>query len=422
MNFFYRTRFQEGFTLLELLVSTAIISLIMLVLLSMTNQTTQTWQYTTEKIEKFQEARDGFESMTRKLSQATLNTYWDYLGIVPSSSNASMKDKNNPIPRPKTILSQNYKDFTPLYYGRISELRFISGSMTGTDGLGITPPSGKYWPHHGVFFQAPLGVVDDSDATKTALGLSGDNLGYYKGMNSLLNTWGFFLQVDDHDSRPDFIDTAIAPKRWRSRLMEFMEPADKMMVSDLSTGGGETTTPSNPATTKWFSIPLTSTSPTTPPPVRVLAENIIALVILPKLSQRDQLYRTDKSYTPTYLSPKYTYDSTLTKNPGNTVGNDFAGVNPHNQLPPIVQVIMVAIDDRSAQRLIDRGSDKSPKIIGPDPETFGLFINNSQALETPDTGDLAKYEKELIKMGVTYRIFNSNVSIRGAKWSRSSKF
>ena len=60
-----------AFTLVELMVSVTVLSLIMVVLMSMTNQITQTWRSTTGKIEQFQEARDGFESMTRKLSQAT---------------------------------------------------------------------------------------------------------------------------------------------------------------------------------------------------------------------------------------------------------------------------------------------------------------------------------------------------------------
>ena len=106
----FATRRRAAFTLVELLVSTVIIALLMLVLVAMTNQTAQTWRYTTEKIEKFQETRDGFEAMTRQISQATLNTYWDYLDSTGQS-------------RPTSVGSPAYRSFIPNSYGRRSELR-----------------------------------------------------------------------------------------------------------------------------------------------------------------------------------------------------------------------------------------------------------------------------------------------------------
>src|ERR1700722_11187886 len=96
---------KKAFTLVELMVSTAIIGLIMVVLVTMTNQISQTWRSTTEKIEKLEEARDGFESMTRHLAQATLNTNWDYLDI-------------NGQPRPKLLGSSGFNNFVPVMYGR----------------------------------------------------------------------------------------------------------------------------------------------------------------------------------------------------------------------------------------------------------------------------------------------------------------
>jgi uncharacterized protein (TIGR02599 family) len=69
---------EEGFTLVELLVSVGLITLIALLLASMTNATASTWRYTTGRIEQFRSAEMAFEAVTRRLSQATLNTYWDY--------------------------------------------------------------------------------------------------------------------------------------------------------------------------------------------------------------------------------------------------------------------------------------------------------------------------------------------------------
>ena len=67
-----------AFTLVELMVSVVIVMLLMLLLLTITDATRKTWVTTTARAEQFRGARAGFESMTRRLSQATLNTYWDY--------------------------------------------------------------------------------------------------------------------------------------------------------------------------------------------------------------------------------------------------------------------------------------------------------------------------------------------------------
>jgi uncharacterized protein (TIGR02599 family) len=415
-----------GFTLVELLVSTAIIALIMLVLVAITNQTTLTWQYTAEKIEKFQESRDGFESMTRRLSQATLNTYWDYLGIVPP-------DTTTIVPRSRQIGSTAYKEFVPLYYGRMSELRFVSGPMNGNTQLpnpsantifaGTNPMK---WPFHGVFFQAPFGLEETADNSAPITD--------YSQMDNLLNTWGYFLEVGEEDVRPDFIEETIAPKRWRSRLMEYMEPAERMMLNDPAV----VTDP----TTNWFSKRLLAPNP----PRRMLAENIIALIILPKLSKPDQQFRETKNLTPYYLSPQYIYDSTLTStsltkapaNPGNDgTGTDPAGVNPHHQLPPVVQVVMVAIDERSAARMqakhgnsLDLGLKSAAGASGVNFDTLFTVASKLEVVPPKDgngnfntgVGDLYDFEKILVQEKLTYRIFSTNVTIRGAKWSRTSKF
>src|SRR5688500_8692736 len=67
-----------AFTIIELLVSTAVLSSVVMIMVSITNQTASTWKYTAGKMEQFSGARDGFEALTRQVSQATLNTYYDY--------------------------------------------------------------------------------------------------------------------------------------------------------------------------------------------------------------------------------------------------------------------------------------------------------------------------------------------------------
>ncbi len=61
-----------------MMVSVVILLLLMLLFAGMVDQTGKVWSYTTEEIGEFRSARNGFEALTRRLSQAALNTYWDY--------------------------------------------------------------------------------------------------------------------------------------------------------------------------------------------------------------------------------------------------------------------------------------------------------------------------------------------------------
>ncbi len=142
----------NGFSLVELLVAAAITSLLMVVLASMTDSAQRTWTYTNGKVEEFRSAREAFEAITRQLSQATLNTYWDY--EYPANASG----------QPDTTKS-------PTGYIRQSELRFIvdgAASLTGSNNT----------PTHAVFFQAPTGFVS--------------NLAN-RGLDKLLNTRGFYV-------------------------------------------------------------------------------------------------------------------------------------------------------------------------------------------------------------------------------------
>lgn len=328
----------RGFTLVELMVSMSLILLISLLLVSMTSATTSTWRYTTGKVEQFRGANTGFEAITRRLSQATLNTYWDY---------------DNPT--------------QPTKYLRQSDLRFVSGNMTaGTKKL-LTTTTPRY-PTHGVFFQAPLGFVD--------------NPASFGGLDNLINTWGYYVEFNK-DARPAFVTEQLAPLRYRYRLMELMEPSNALSIyaytSGVPTYNGK----------EWFTRSLpTATSN------HVLAENVIALVLQPRLSKKDET-TLGKALTKDYL-----YDSTQ------TVAD--ADINPKGQLPPVMQVTMVAIDEASAQRLA-RGAT-APFF---DATLDTLFLD-----PTKFDADLTTLQATLATQRLNFRVFTSSVSIRGAKWSR----
>ena len=352
----FRTRWSMAFTLTELLVSFAILTVILVLLASMTNLTASVWSNTGAKIEQFRAARDAFESLTDRLSQATLNTYWDYQ--YPNG------DPTKP----------------PTAYIRQSELRFIAGPaaplLSGTN------------PTHAIFFQAPLGFT-----LSPASGGSD-----YKGLQDVLNTVGYFIQFgSDTALRPPFVTT---PNRWRFRLMEAMEPSNSLTLYNYTSGTNNSTY----AAHTWFTNMLTSSTPST----HVLAENVIALVFLPMLTSQDEQSLIASGTIPastvpgTALAPNYTYDS--------TVSSSNAALNSKNQLPPVVQVAMVAIDETSAAR-IQGTSTTMPSLVPSSLFTSAANLNGA-------SGDLAALQNSLIQKHINFRVFISNVSsISGAKWS-----
>lgn len=353
-----RTARPAGFTLVELLISTSITIIMVLLLVTMTHQASTTWRAGETKAEQFRQARTAFDQMTRRLGQATLNTHWDYEYAADD---------------PK-------KERPPIAYVRQTRLRFRSGRMDR-----LAQGKAGVRPTHGVFFQAPLGKVEDDD---------------YDNLDRLLNTTGYFLEVgDERPYVPHFLhDTA--PIRIRSRLMEMVQPTEKLKIYQLELGKPDDT---------WFGDALVGETR----PVHVLAENVVALVIQPTLSQADETARAAEGKKA--LSPNFDYDSTLTSNHEPPLSPADPDINPKNQLPPIIRVYMFAIDEDSAQRLQEQShGDPSLGL-----QLDGLFQDASRLDGDPTATDLALFEKQLLDRRLKYRLFSTSVSLRGAKWSRS---
>ncbi len=370
---FFQNR--KGFTLVELLVATSLVVLLLIFLVATTDSTAKTWKYASSKTEQFQEARAAFDTMTRRLSEATLNTYWD------------VEYRRTTLPGSPPITVD-----MPNRYVRQSELRFMSGPMNSLVSAKTNTIT------HGVFFQAPAGFVE-----APAKPGDPDN----KPLTNVLNTSGFFLEITDNDrSLPSFLQ-GVVPDRRRSRLMEFNEPSEKLSVYQ------------HPASRDWFTNSLLATDP----PVRRLADNVVALILVPKLTPQDELARIGKDP----LTKDYIYDSTQT--------NRDPDINPKNQLPPVLQVTMVAIDELSASRLADRFKSSPPSSLG-GLGVGGLDVNSffkdptkledqAEGTASARAGELTKFQAKLdgtVSPGdlkLTYRVFTTNVSIRGAKWSRA---
>ncbi len=335
---------RAGFSLLEVLVSFAVLALIMVMLLSITDAISKTWKGTTEKMQSFEDARAAFDRITSLLGQATLNPYWDY------------DDLQNPTK-----------------YERTSELQFLSLPMV------LLPKDAAAFPTHGIFFQAPTGKV----ANQTDFG----------GMPLLLNAYGYFVEYGP-DERPSWLPASVSTK-YRFRLKEWRVPSENWTLYEKTSGTTPASTGKNYSGTDWIDLAA--------PAAKSLAENVIALVIYPKNTENTSAVHSLAE------ADTFVYNS-------RTASASTEGKNQKHQLPPEVEVIMVAIDETSATRKRNNAS-AAPAL------TAGLFqkpkIEASDLTPTQMEADLKALTDNLDTQNIKYITLRSTVKIRGARWSQS---
>jgi len=321
-----------GFTLVELLVAVSLTLIILVLLLQVIGFASSNWQRLSDNAKAFEGARAAFDSITRQLSQATLATEYDYYNAARAA-------------RLSITNTSDLTNFVPDTYGRYSSLHFISGKS-------LLPTNHT----HALFFQMPGNFVTNS--ATAVIPASG-----------LLNAMGYYIRYsDDSSDRPTNVAGAVPAPRSRYRLMQYMQPTENL---DVYRDG---------SASSWFLADLDKSS-------HVLAENIVALVLLPKLPD-------EAGAAPEYLAPGYEYNSRT---------NWTTGSQPvqMHQLPPVVRVTMVAIDERSALR--DPATGSTLKDLFKNPADFST--------------NLATAETALRNARANYKIFQTDVPLRAAKWS-----
>lgn len=243
-------------------------------------------------------------------------------------------------------------NFTSALYGRQSDLHFLitNSSFPTPDGL---EPVG-----HSVFFQAPLGYFTNT-ATPNPPGS--------------LNPCGFFVAYGNDPTKPDIQELLNRP---RFRLYQWL-PSSESLAVDPSLGR---------ITSAAWIAPTNALQP--------LAENIIAFVI--RVPSADSANATN-----------YWWNS-LTN-----WANGAAQPEQMHQLPPLVNVTMVAVEERAANRLAGNSASAATAASAMGITNFaGLFANPS-AYDT----DLAALESGLSSKGVPYRVFTTTIPLRGSRWS-----
>lgn len=371
-----RTRQRDGgFTLLELLVASSVLLILLAILFQITAQVGNVWRDSSDRSGAYKNARAAFDAVTRTLSQASLNTYLDYVDAAGQYRYA------------------NPGSFVPDRFARASELHFLSGPTADLFPGANTTRN----PGHTVVFQAPLGVTDDANL---------------RALDQALNGISFYVEyasLDEAGLLPSWL-SGMFGSDYRYQLRQFILPTKQNTVYQ--------STQLDSYSLNWLDAMNPGTGTEDP---GILAENVSLLLLRPRLSSRDEIAVAsqlggDALANPgSILSPNYHYDSRAWES-GYPAGQGvLAAPNStaraeamRNQLPPMVDVVMVALEGRSVQRL-DLTSPAPPSEIRP---PTGLFTNSAQMED-----DLQTYLAQLDNANVGYRVFRSSVPIQAARWS-----
>lgn len=347
-----------GFSLSEMLIVIMILSFITLLMASLFEAISHSLVRSKDQVKQFSDARLAFEYLTRNVEQATLNTYLDYHYTGEEDSRV------------------------PEGYTAQSDLHFKvddSGMLLGAEG-----GEGERFQTHCVFFQAPLGASNR-----------------YVELKNLLNARGYFVEFGgDEEYRPDFLGNRRVEPRYRFRLKEFRPPGEfNWIYKELQSTGdsGEI-----PEFTEWFRAD--STLYDTQPPyhtiVRNVAENVVGIIVSPRVSEADA--EAMGYQDPAEFAPYYRYDSRLEFPSGNDL------VKTVHQLPPLMKVILITISEKSAVQLQDRYGQNVPPELRVEPGWF----EDSLKLEE----DLEAFEQQLRKAAIEYRTFQTTIKMQAAKW------
>lgn len=353
-------RHAHAFSLVEIMVSLAVLTILLLISAQVIGQVQSTWSASNARVSQFKEARTAFDILSRNISQATLNTYIDYdfnyLSAAGTGSTAAAAAPSN--------------------YVRKSELQFRCGPtatlVPGAGGSTMTPG-------HSVFFQAPLGVSNDPTLV---------------GLDRLLCARGYFVKYSsDATWVPSFIPAS--EFKYRYRLMEYSPPTEMNAIYAAAQA------PNGSIATTWFSNAGASAPASggaaAIPMTRPVADNIIALIVSPRREATSNLEREGPT-GPTQIASTYNYDSS---SPGTA----------QHLLPPMIKIVLIAIDDKSAIRLEElSGGNASTPPLG---DKINPILTAAHQLDA----EVAQIVAMLQVQKLNYRVFSATVPLRGSKWS-----
>lgn len=352
-------RLSAGFTLVEVMVSMTVLAIMLGIIAQIIGATQRSWRSASSRLTQFREARIAFDTVTRNLRQATLNSYRDF---HYAASNSNVPGSSSPSEAPDG-------------FRRISELAFITGkarTLVTTGGDHIKGYSG-----HAVFFQAPLGVTDPATSPKTG------GRPRYENLKNLLSARGYFVGYgDDEEYLPAGLKTRLETRN-RFRLMEYQPPAEQNTIYE--------------GDNSWYAIK--------PEYLRPVSDRIIGLIISPRLATGDSPVSINgSSIDPISIARDYSFDSRLL-----SAGASGARQGSQHQLPPVVRVAMIALDDASAEKMALEAGEGTPDPMG---EAQATFDNAARYAE-----DMESLKTYLASKKYNYRVFEATIVIPASRWT-----
>ena len=309
---------RSAFTLVEVLVSMVILAMMMLIITSVIGQAQRSWRAASSRVTQFREARQAFDTVTRNLRQATINSRREYFY-------AGMKSfPDDPLQAP-----EGFRTTAEL------GIKFDRADAIVQGGGGSTN-----MPGHAVVFQAPLG--------KTAQQI-------YDPLNNLLCARGYFVMFGgDSGYVPRKLASRLQSK-YRYRLMEYQPNTEDNTVYGASH-------------TEWMTINYSAAQDFIHP----VAENIVVMALGASFTPES----SGSSKTPDLASKEsnsfqYGYDSY----------HEGGGQGTAYRLPHTVQVVMVAMDEESASRLAQQTGSSAPDPVAASGASFTEPLKLKQDLD-----------------------------------------
>ena len=355
----------SAFSLLELLLAMAVVAIIGILVAQAISYATTLWRASRDRVSALQDSRLSLSRIESALSRAVLNTRLDY---ADSSGN------------PRVFGSAN---FIPTQVLRASDLHFVSGPAAELLPVGAAATT----PGHAVFFQAPLGITDNSSFSQ-----AGD----------LLNSAGFFVEFGEDSSLPAFLRGLPGWNSHRYRLKEWIQPAEDNAINASAN-----------RTYDWFQDYLPATPGGSPPagsaPARTLAEDVFALFLLPSAPPTDETAAGPVSSTYRYDSKAWQGGSGLAIS-GNWNGSPRTAVM-RNQLPAFVKLAAFSLERSDAERLQRLHGNTPPTELAVPTDLFTDAANFE--------ADILEFERRLLAMSppIRPRIFRTTIPLKSAKWT-----
>ena len=295
-------RTKGAFTLVEVLVSMAILLMMLLIVTQVIDTAQKTWRRASARLSQFREARGAFDRLTRSLAQATLHPYrvYDYgNGLAPGYT----EDPTS----------------WPVGFVRTTDLGFVIGD-NNTFSLGSSTQA----PGNTILFQAPLGFTAMNE---------------YRQLTNLLCVRGYYVLFSTNRTT---LPVGLAERlqyKSRFRLYEYQPPTETNTVFTAA------------SSTAWMA-PSTANVTAYSAPV---AENIFSLILSPSFAGDTEITGASGALVKVgRIEPATSYKF-------NSVA-PVGAPNLKNQLPSTVQVVMMAMDEESAAKLEQRFGSSAPKL------------------------------------------------------------